>query len=272
MQRLRDAGNSLVVVEHDPQIMLEADRLLDLGFQDELSQILAVLPARRQTLFFSATLPESVLTLSQTLLNKPVRVDVMPQAPQPSVIMQRAILVDRTQRTQLLKHLMTHEGWRQVLVFAATQHACDMVATKLRNAGISAEPFHGQLSQGKRSQVLADFKAGRLKVVLSTDLASRGIDIQNLPCVVNFDLPRSAVDYTHRIGRTGRAGQAGDALSFVSPSTQAHWHLIEKRHAVQLKLEVLPGFEPTEPVPVADPTGGVKGLRPSKKDKLRRSF
>ena len=266
------AHNAVQLQGLESLVLDEADRLLDLGFQDELSQILAVLPARRQTLFFSATLPESVLTLSQTLLNKPVRVDVMPQAPQPSVIMQRAILVDRTQRTQLLKHLMTHEGWRQVLVFAATQHACDMVATKLRNAGISAEPFHGQLSQGKRSQVLADFKAGRLKVVLSTDLASRGIDIQNLPCVVNFDLPRSAVDYTHRIGRTGRAGQAGDALSFVSPSTQAHWHLIEKRHAVQLKLEVLPGFEPTEPVPVADPTGGVKGLRPSKKDKLRRSF
>jgi superfamily II DNA/RNA helicase len=156
------------------------------------------------------------------------------------------------------------------LVFVATQHSSEIVAAKLRVAGIAAEPFHGQLSQGKRQQVLADFKAQRVKVVLATDLAARGLDIEKLPAVVNFDLPRSAVDYTHRIGRTGRAGEEGLAISFVTPESLPHWSLIEKRHAVKLDLETLVGFEATAPVPPQGPShGGIKGKRPSKKDKLR---
>jgi superfamily II DNA/RNA helicase len=170
------------------------------------------------------------------------------------------------------------------LVFVATQHHCDIVAAKLRVAGISAEPFHGQLGQGKRSQVLADFKASRLKVVIATDVAARGLDISELPVVVNFDLPRSAVDYTHRIGRTGRAGHSGLAVSFVSPDTEAHWRMIEKRQNISVPREVEAGFEPqTIPVPTHplhnplphpsgtahDPRGGIKGKRPNKKDKLR---
>jgi superfamily II DNA/RNA helicase len=143
------------------------------------------------------------------------------------------------------------------LVFVATQHSSEIVAAKLRVGGIAAEPFHGQLSQGKRQQVLADFKAQRVKVVLATDLAARGLDIEKLPAVVNFDLPRSAVDYTHRIGRTGRAGEEGLAISFVTPESLPHWSLIEKRHAVKLDLETLVGFE------------AINGKRPSKKDKLR---
>jgi superfamily II DNA/RNA helicase len=171
-----------------------------------------------------------------------------------------------------------------VLVFAATQHACQIIAAKLRKAGINAEPFHGQLGQGKRSQVLADFKASRLKVVIATDVAARGLDIAELPVVVNFDLPRSAVDYTHRIGRTGRAGHSGLAVSFVSPETEAHWRLIEKRQNISVPREVQAGFEPQNlarpaanserPHPLGsanDPTGGIKGQRPNKKDKLRRA-
>jgi hypothetical protein len=145
------------------------------------------------------------------------------------------------------------------------------VAAKLRVDGISAEPFHGQLSQGKREQVLADFKASRVKVVLATDLAARGLHIEKLPVVVNFDLPRSAIDYTHRIGRTGRAGESGLAISFVCPESLQHWRLIEKRHAIQLTLESIPGFEATSEIPLLPPSnGGVKGRRPSKKDKLRQ--
>jgi ATP-dependent RNA helicase RhlE len=141
----------------------------------------------------------------------------------------------------------------------------------LRVAGIAAEPFHGQLSQGKREQVLADFKLQRVKVVLATDLASRGLDIEKLPTVVNFDLPRSAVDYTHRIGRTGRAGEPGLAISFVCPETLQHWNLIEKRQQVKLVCESLPGFEATDAVPESSQgNGGIKGKRPSKKDKLRQ--
>ena len=160
---------------------------------------------------------------------------------------------------------------KQVLVFVATQHSSEVVAAKLRVAGIAAEPFHGQLSQGKRQQVLADFKAHRVKVVLATDLAARGLDIEKLPAVINFDLPRSAVDYTHRIGRTGRAGEEGLAISFVTPESLAHWALIEKRHAVKLDKETLLGYEATAPVAPQGPgNGGIKGKRPSKKDKLRQ--
>jgi superfamily II DNA/RNA helicase len=182
--------------------------------------------------------------------------------------------VDAGRRTQLLRHLIAQNGWRRVLVFVATKHAAEIVADKLRKVRIYAEPFHGELSQGKRTQVLADFKASRLKVVVATDVAARGIDIAQLPVVVNYDLPRSAVDYIHRIGRTGRAGESGLALSFVSPDTQAHWRLIEKRQHLKLPLELVEGFEPqqapaTEEGASPPSTGGIKGKRPSKKDKLR---
>ena len=252
-------------------VLDEADKLLELGFQEELKRILEELPTQRQNLFLSATRPSSVEALALSLLNNPHQIFIEGEKPQPSDIVQRAIYTDTAKRTQLLKHLIQDQKLQQVLVFVATQHSCDMVAAKLRVAGISAEPFHGQLSQGKRQQVLADFKAHRVKVVLATDLASRGLDIEKLPVVVNFDLPRSAVDYTHRIGRTGRAGEPGLALSFVCPTTLQHWSLIEKRHAVKLVKEIVLGFEPTQEVPAPlDNAGGIKGKRPSKKDKLRQ--
>lgn len=262
-------------------VLDEADRLLDLGFSEELSRILALLPARRQNLFFSATFPPAVQTLAKTLLHEPVRVEVAPAPQTQPDIEQRVIDVDAGQRTQLLRHLIVHNHWSRVLVFVATKHAAEMVADKLRKARINAEPFHGELSQGKRTQVLADFKASRLKVVIATDVAARGLDIAQLPVVVNFDLPRSALDYIHRIGRTGRAGEKGVALSFVSAATDAHWRLIEKRQGLSLAREQVAGFEPTtlSPAPAPAPehdansapsgTGGIKGLRPSKKDKLR---
>lgn len=273
-------------------VLDEADKLLDLGFQDELQAILKCLPTRRQNLLFSATFAPAVQGLADRLLKQPARFDVIPSAGSAPDIVQRAIAVDAPQRTQLLRHLFQTLGWKRVLVFAATQHACQIIAAKLRKAGIAAEPFHGQLSQGKRSQVLADFKASRVKVVIATDVASRGLDISELPVVVNFDLPRSAVDYTHRIGRTGRAGHSGLAVSLVSPDTEAHWRLIEKRQAISVPREVLSGFEPAAAAPAPasaavptdtgvnaphplgrahDPSGGVKGKRPNKKDKLRQA-
>jgi ATP-dependent RNA helicase RhlE len=193
-------------------------------------------------------------------------------------ITQRAIVVDAPRRTQLLRHLLAVHGWERALVFVATKYAAEQVADKLRRAGLSAEPFHGLLSQGKRNQVLADFKAQRVQVVVSTDLAGRGIDIAMLPVVVNFDLPRSPVDHVHRIGRTGRAGESGLAVSFVSPAQEAHFRLIEKRQGIPVPREVIAGFEPQAAAPEASPTGsttpaaptgGIKGRRPSKKDKLR---
>ena len=256
-------------------VLDEADRLLDLGFAEELNQLLALLPAKRQSLFFSATFAPTVQALANTLLHEPVRVDVRPDAAPPTDIVQRVIAVDAPKRTQLLRHLIKQNAWTRVLVFVATKFAAEIVADKLRKAGLTAEPFHGELSQGKRSQVLTDFKAERLGVVVATDVAARGLDIAGLPVVVNFDLPRSANDYTHRVGRTGRAGEPGLAVSFVSATTQAHWRLIAKRQRLTLEPESIPGFEaletapPASNAPDAPGNGGIKGLRPSKKDKLR---
>ena len=262
--------NAVQLKEVQHLVLDEADRLLDLGFADELQRVLALLPARRQTLLFSATYADQVQALAQSLLHKPVQVTVEALEAQAPDIRQRAIAVDESQRTALLRHLMAENGWQRVLVFVATRYACEHVASKLYKAGIYATAFHGEMSQGARQAVLAEFKAGRWDVVVTTDLAARGIDIAQLPVVVNYDLPRSATDYTHRIGRTGRAGAQGEAVSFVTAQAQAHWKLIRKREKLELELEVLPGFEPQDVPPAPAPGGGgIKGKRPSKKDKLR---
>ncbi len=291
-------GRLLDLVEHNAValsavqmlVLDEADRLLDLGFAEELARVLALLPARRQNLFFSATFAPDVQALAGTLLHKPVRIDVVDAPAAAPAILQRAIAVDVARRTELLRHLLLTSGWDRTLVFVATQYAATHVAWKLYKNGIFATPFHGGLSQGARQQVLAEFKNGQWDVVVTTDLAARGLDIALLPAVVNYDLPRSAVDYTHRIGRTGRAGESGVAVSFVSADTEPHWRLIEKRQGLVLPLEHIAGFEPVQPVAVtvapgggaaadatdaagsmtaAPGTGGIKGKRPSKKDKLR---
>ena len=262
--------NALTLNDVQALVLDEADRLLDLGFAEELARLLTLLPRQRQNLFFSATFPPAVQTLAHTLLQDPLRITVLPDPQEQPDIVQRVIAVDASRRTQLLRQLIVQERWPRVLVFVATKHAAEIVADKLRKADIDAEPFHGELSQGKRSQVLADFKAERLTVVVATDVAARGLDIAQLPVVVNYDLPRSTSDYTHRIGRTGRAGASGLALNFVSAATEAHFRLIEKRQGLQLPREQIPGFEPVETaVPQADSTGGIKGKRPNKKDKLR---
>lgn len=262
-------------------VLDEADRLLELGFSEELNRILTLLPPRLQTLLFSATFPASVLSLVQKMTDAPVEIDVQEQTAHPVLIEQRGIAVDSVNRTQLLRHLIQTEKWTRVLVFVATKHAAEIVADKLRKAKIAAEPFHGVLSQGKRTQVLADFKASRITAVVATDVAARGIDIAQLPVVVNYDLPRSAVDYTHRIGRTGRAGESGLAVSFVEADAHLHFQLIQKRNSIQIPLETISGFEPqlapltstaTAPAPDAGLTGGIKGRRPSKKDKLRAAL
>ena len=265
--------NALSLTTVKTLVLDEADRLLDLGFGEELSRILELMPARRQNLFFSATFPPSIEALAASLLHSPLRIEVKVEPEAAPDILQRAIEVDPSRRTQLLRHLVQTEKWSRVLVFVATKHAAEIVADKLRKADIEAEPFHGELSQGKRQQVLMDFKAKTVQVVVATDVAARGLDITQLPVVVNYDLPRSAVDYTHRIGRTGRAGEAGMAISLVSATTEAHWRLIEKRQSISVPREQVVGFEPVElaPVNAADPagTGGIKGKRLSKKDKLR---
>ena len=265
--------NALSISTVQTLVLDEADRLLELGFQDELNQLLKLLSAQRQNCLFSATFPEQLSTLAQGFLKSPTRIDIAATEITTPEISQRAIVVDTANRTQLLRHLIDSENWDRVLVFAASRYATEVIALKLRKARIAAEPFHGELSQGKRTQVLADFKAQRIRVVVATDVAARGIDIANLPVVVNFDLPRSTDDYVHRIGRTGRAGETGLAVSFISTGNEAHFRLIEQRQQIKVGREIIAGFEPTEKdvsVSTEDKAnGGIKGKRPSKKDKLR---
>jgi superfamily II DNA/RNA helicase len=275
------AHNALHLASVEHLVLDEADRLLDLGFADELHHVLEQLPKRRQNLFFSATFPPEVQKLATALLHNPQHITVTAAPVDGSAIEQHAYNVDSARRTPLLRHLINERGWRQVLVFVATQYAAEHVAYKLNNKGLRATAFHGGLGQTARQELLADFKDGHWDILVTTDLAARGIDIAALPVVVNHDLPRSAVDYVHRIGRTGRAGETGLAISFVSAHTLAHWQLIQKRQQLELPLEVVPGFEPNETALPASPpevspsvrsdhgNGGIKGKRPSKKDKLR---
>ena len=279
-------GRLLDLIEHNALslagvqtlVLDEADRLLDKGFEDELKRVLALLPSQRQNVLCSATFAPGVEALAQQLLSDAIRIDLRAEPISVPDIQQRAIQVDAAQRTPLLRHLLKAEGWQQVLVFVATRHACDVVTHKLQKHGVKAAAFHADASQGARREVLRAFKAGELQVVVATDLAARGIDIAQLPAVVNHDLPRSPDDHIHRIGRTARAGHSGVAVSFVNADTESHFRLIEKRQGLRVPREQVPGFEmkQTEPEnrnPLTDPegTGGIKGKRKSKKDKLREA-
>ena len=268
------AHNALSLAQLQVLVLDEADRLLDEGFAAELNQILALLPSQRHTLMFSATFAPALQALAEKLFatSGPSMVRIAVEAAQapPPAIAQRAIQVDAERRTALLKHLIQQEKWPRVLVFVATRYATEHVAHKLCQAGIVSTPFHGEMSQGARREVLQAFKESRYDAVVTTDLGARGLDIANLPVVVNYDLPRSPTDYVHRMGRTGRAGQSGLALSFVTAETEAHFRLIEKRQGQRVAREQVPGFEPQATATnAALGNGGVKGKRPSKKDKLR---
>jgi superfamily II DNA/RNA helicase len=274
-------GRLLDLVEHHAlslssvQVLVldEAERLLALGFQAELLRILALLPTDNQRWMFSATFPPAVRALAESHLLDPTQINIDAGAiPDASAIAQRVIQVDAGRRTSLLQHLLHEHGWSSVLVFVASKHDADQVAGKLQRAGLAAAALHGDMSQGTRTGVLAAFKERRLQVLVATDLAARGLDIVELAAVVNYDLPRSAADYLHRIGRTGRAGSSGVAVSFINGTTLPHFQLIERRHRISLAREVIPGFEPVEKaLPPSHPHGGVKGKRKSKKDKLREA-
>lgn len=255
-------------------VLDEADRLLDLGFSDELKRIFDQLPTQRQNLLFSATFPKKVEDLSLEWLSDPTRIRIVEEEGETPDIEQRAICVDTDLRTPLLRHLIEVEDWKRVLVFVGSQYTAEHVAMKLRRNDIRAWAFHGDLSQSARSEALEDFKNSHFKVMVATDLAARGLDIVQLPVVVNYDLPRSADDYTHRIGRTGRAGEKGVSVSFVTAENEAHFRLIEKRNQLSLPREAINGFAPTvvvEERPASAGNGGIKGRRKSKKDKLREA-
>lgn len=223
------AKNSVQLGEVAILVLDEADKLLEQGFEEELAQILALLPEKRQNLLFSATFASGVRMLAAGLLNDPLQVEIMAEPEDIDLITQEIYTVAADRKGPLLRYLIKQGEWQQVLVFTSSQSRADMVMKKLQTNGISAATFHGGMSQGGRTAVLADFKAGALRVLVATDLAARGIDIKFLPHVINYELPRSPTDYIHRIGRTGRAESAGVAVTLLCPEDTAHFRVIEKR-------------------------------------------
>lgn len=250
-------------------VLDEADKMLDVGFAYELDAILALLPAKRHTLLFSATYPSKMEEIALKLSSKAicVRIDAPPTV---TTVSQRAIEVNKENRGPLLRHLLKHETWKRILVFMANKRATDNIAFKFRKYGFLAESFHGDLSQEDRTYTLDAFKDGKINILFSTDIAARGLHIEGVECVINYDLPRASEDYIHRIGRTARAGKSGVAISFIGHEDSAHFALIEKRCHIKLEKEQVEGFKLIGDAPVKEKGAApMKGKRPSKKDKLR---
>jgi ATP-dependent RNA helicase RhlE len=238
-------------------VLDEADRMLDMGFLRDIRRILALLPERRQTLLFSATFSPEIRQLATGLLHQPVQLQASPEnQAAPSV---EAVLhpCDKARKPDLLSHLIRSNGWQQVLVFSRTKHGANRVAEHLCRDGLQAAAIHGNKSQGARTRALSGFKSGELRVLVATDIAARGIDIQQLPHVVNLDLPNQAEDYVHRIGRTGRAGCQGHAVSLVAAEEHELLRAIERLLGEKLPRREVPGFEPTVlSAPPLDLSGG----------------
>jgi superfamily II DNA/RNA helicase len=240
------SSNAIKLDNVNTLVLDEADRMLSLGFTEELSKILALLPSKKQTLLFSATFPEKVQTLTDTLLNDPIEIQL--QSADASTLVQRVFDVNKGKKTALVAHLIHENQWRQALIFVNTKNGCNHLAEKLSKRGITAEVFHGDKAQGNRSRVIEAFKAGDIAVLIATDIAARGLDIEKLPVVINFDLPRSPADYMHRIGRSGRAGEVGLALSLIDHEDLHHFRVIEKKNKIRLEHEQVAGFEVTDVV------------------------
>lgn len=252
--RLLDLMSQKCVSLSDIEILVldEADRMLDMGFLRDIKKILAALPKKRQNLLFSATFSSEIKQLADGLLNAPELIEVARSNSANEAIAQLIHPVDRTKKHPLLAHLIQSNDWKQVLVFTRTKHGANKLVTQLEKDGITSMAIHGNKSQTARTKALADFKAGKLTALVATDIAARGIDIDQLPHVVNYDLPNVSEDYVHRIGRTGRAGSNGVAVSLVCIDEHQMLRDIEKLIKQKLPQEVIAGFEP-DPNAVAQP-------------------
>jgi len=257
----------------DYLILDEADKMLDLGFEEELEAILEAIPKERQNLLFSATYPPKMQHIAAKISSNVVRVEIEQKTEVVDTIKQRVIEVNRENRGPLLRHLLKEHKWHLVLVFMANKRATDNIAEKFRKYGIKAASFNADLEQDVRNDTLQAFKEGKVNVLFATDIAARGLDINDIDCVINYDLPRSPADYIHRIGRTARAGKSGESISFIDYETEAHFILIEKRSSIKLPRESIAEFELTGEAPqkVKGPAP-VKGKKKSKKDKLREKI
>ncbi|MSQ21604.1 MAG: DEAD/DEAH box helicase [Betaproteobacteria bacterium] len=224
-------------------VLDEADRMLDMGFIHDIRRILSLLPKPRQSLLFSATFSNEIRTLANTLLSNPAVIEIERHRDTSDLIKQRVHPVAVGRKRELLAHLVTKGDWQQVLVFTKTKHGANRLAEQLEKQGINSATIHANKSQSQRTRALAEFKRGDVRVLVATDIAARGLDIEALPHVVNFDLPNAPEDYVHRIGRTGRAGMSGEAISFVAPDERRLLTGIERLIARRIDSEVVPGFE-----------------------------
>ncbi|WNW12276.1 DEAD/DEAH box helicase [Pseudomonas sp. DTU_2021_1001937_2_SI_NGA_ILE_001] len=243
--RLLDlAGQGSVDLSHVEILVLdEADRMLDMGFVHDVKKVLARLPAKRQNLLFSATFSNDIVALAGKLLHDPERIEVTPPNTTVERIEQRVFRLPASHKRALLAHLITQGAWEQVLVFTRTKHGANRLAEYLTKQGLSAVPIHGNKSQNARTKALADFKAGDVRIMVATDIAARGLDIDQLPHVVNFELPNVDEDYVHRIGRTGRAGRTGEAISLVAPDEEKLLKSIERMTKQKIPDGDLQGFD-----------------------------
>ena len=247
-------------------VLDEADRMLDMGFVHDIKKVLAALPVKKQSLLFSATFSDEIKALADRLLNQPVLIEVARRNSTVEAIVQKLHPVGREKKKELLAHLIKQGDWHQVLVFTRMKHGANRLTEYLCDHGISAMAIHGNKSQGARTKALADFKNGDLQVLVATDIAARGIDIDMLPHVVNFELPNVPEDYVHRIGRTGRAGATGEAISLVCLDEEIFLKDIERLIKRSIAREVVPGFEPpsgekAEPIVLGRMTIGIGGTR-----------
>jgi len=229
-------------------VLDEADRMLDMGFIRDIRRILALLPKKRQNLLFSATFSDDIRELARGIMNQPVEINASPRNAAANTVQHKLHPVDKGRKAALLTHLIRENNWHQALVFSRTKHGANKLASQLEKANISAAAIHGNKSQNQRTRALADFKKGKVQILVATDIAARGIDIDQLPQVVNFDLPNVAEDYVHRIGRTGRAGARGHAYSLVSADESKQLRDIERLIRNNIEREIIAGFEPTEKV------------------------
>jgi len=236
--RLLDLVSSNALRLSDVEILVldEADKMLELGFADEMDRVFDLLPAKRQTVLFSATLGDAIEEINQNLLRNPVKIEIIDETENLDLIKQTAYRVDAERKGPLLRYLIKTGKMQQVLVFVSSVRTADNVVVKLSKNGIRAAAIHSKKTQGARTDALATFKAGKLTVLVATDLMSRGIDIQFLPYVINFELPRSPKDYIHRIGRTGRAEASGEAISLITPDDEHHFKIIQKKMGKRVEM------------------------------------